>query len=86
MAKPFSDFETGSSDATFYYNNRAQSSANGPYFAERLPNWVQLRFHRGTIIPEPEEYVLVFGLFALAFVFIRRMMQKKRQSQASITS
>ena len=31
------------------------------------------------IIPEPEEYALVFGLFALGFVlFHRRIMQKKR--------
>ena len=32
------------------------------------------------IITEPEEYALVFGLFALGFVFFhRRQMQKKRQ-------
>ena len=37
------------------------------------------------IIPEPEEYALVFGLFALGFVFFhrRRIMQKKRQQAAA---
>ncbi len=32
------------------------------------------------VIPEPEEYALVFGLFALGFVFFHRHRQKKRQS------
>ena len=50
-----------------------------------VANGLRWRVH-SAIIPEPEEYALVFGLFALAFVFIRRIMQKKRQSQASITS
>ena len=36
------------------------------------------------IIPEPEEYALVFGLFALGFVFVhRRRMQNKCQSVAA---
>ena len=36
------------------------------------------------IIPEPEEYALVFGLFALAFVILhRRRMQKRRQQSAA---
>ena len=36
------------------------------------------------IIPEPEEYALIFGLFALGFVFFhRRMQKKKRQTTAS---
>ncbi len=35
------------------------------------------------VIPEPEEYALVFALFALAFVFFRRHFQKKRQTTAS---
>ena len=30
------------------------------------------------IVPEPEEYALIFGLFALGFVLFRRRMQKKR--------
>ena len=38
------------------------------------------------IIPEPEEYAIIFGLFALAFVFFHRRMQKKQQRQAATTS
>ena len=35
------------------------------------------------VIPEPEEYALVFALFALGFVFFHRYRQKKRQASAS---
>ena len=40
------------------------------------------------IIPEPEEYDLIFGLFALGFVLCRRHFQKKQrqQAQAATTS
>ena len=39
------------------------------------------------IIPEPEEYALVFGLFALGFVILRRHLQKKKRRQpAAATS
>ena len=40
------------------------------------------------VIPEPQEYALVFGLFALGFVFFRRHFQKKqrRQAQTATTS
>ena len=34
------------------------------------------------VIPEPEEYALVFGLFALAFVIFRRHWQRKQKQQA----
>ena len=34
-------------------------------------------------VPEPEQYALVFGLFALGFVIVRRHLQKKRQAQAA---
>ena len=48
-----------------------------------------LAFYRNEIyssIPEPKEYALVFGLFALAFVFFHRQMQKKRRQQQSTTA
>ena len=45
-----------------------------------------VRFHRGTVIPEPEEYALVFGLFALGFVVVRRQLQKKRQAAAVVVA
>ncbi len=35
------------------------------------------------IVPEPEEYALIFGLFALGFVFSRRYWQKKQRQQAT---
>ena len=45
-----------------------------------VANGLRWRVH-ANIIPEPQEYALVFGLFALAFVFFHRhMMQKKRQA------
>ena len=46
---------------------------------------VTLRFH-SAVIPEPEEYALVFGLFALGFVILRRHFQKKQRRQAAATS
>ncbi len=35
------------------------------------------------VIPEPEEYALVFGLFALGFVILRRHFQKKKRQQSA---
>lgn len=35
------------------------------------------------IIPEPEEYALVFGLVALGFVIVRRHWQKRHQASAT---
>ena len=33
------------------------------------------------IVPEPEEYAIAFGLFAIGFVFTRRYLQKKREKK-----
>ena len=73
--KPISDFVTGN------VNNWAGLNPN---FAG---SGVTLRFH-SAIIPEPEEYALVFALFALGFVILRRHLQKKqhRQQAAAIHS
>ena len=68
--KPVSDFVTG--NVGTYVGT--ESNFGGA---------VTLRFHSG-IIPEPEEYAIVFGLFALGFVFFhRRQMQKKQRQQAA---
>ena len=83
LAKPFSEFETGSTDGTFTFNNWATLINSGPAFAQRTQGSVQIRFHRGTLIPEPEEYALVFGLFALGFVIVRRYWQKKQRQPAA---
>ena len=76
LAKPISDFEIVSGA----FPNRAGAiGVEGPLFAANNSGSVRIRLHHGTIIPEPEEYALLFGLFALGFVFFhRRMMQKKR--------
>ncbi len=47
-------------------------------------NNLRIRVH-GAVIPEPEEYALIFGLFALGFAFFHRHRQKK-QRQAATTS
>ena len=54
-----------------------------PNFATGWENAVTMRIH-SAVIPEPEEYALVFGLFALGFVFFhRRHRQKKQRRQAA---
>ncbi len=68
--KPVSDFVTGN------VNNWANLNPN---FAR---DGVTLRIHSG-IIPEPEEYALVFGLFALGFVFFHRRWQRKQRQQSA---
>ena len=35
------------------------------------------------LVPEPQEYAIVFGLFALGFVIVLRHFQKKRQAEAA---
>ncbi len=65
----------------------------GDFHIKNVGNWltlnpnfagsgVTMRIHSG-IIPEPEEYALVFALFALGFVFFHRHRQKKRRQQAA---
>ena len=73
--KPVSDFVSGN------VNNWANLNPNFTAYGAT----VTLRFHSG-IIPEPEEYALVFGLFALGFVLFRRHLQKKKRQTQAITS
>ena len=81
LNKPISEFEM----VTELPSHR-ETSNSGPLFAQRTVGSVRIRLHHGTLIPEPEEYALVFGLFALAFVFFhrRRKMQKKRRQPALV--
>ena len=77
LNKPIGDFFAG---------NYALHSSSRPEFAANNSGSVQVRVN-SQIIPEPEEYALIFGLFALAFVLCRRHFQKKqRQAQTATTS
>ena len=66
--KPIGDFFAGT------YNSQ------GPSFTSLAGMRVTIN---SAIIPEPEEYALVFGLFALGFVFFHRRWQKKRKVAAT---
>ena len=68
----------------------------GDFHIKNVGNWltlnpnfagsgVTMRIH-SAIIPEPEEYALVFGLFALGFVLIRRHFQKKQRQQQTTSA
>lgn len=63
--KPISDFFAGE------FNNVGGT----PYFSDRSAGSVQIRIRSS--VPEPEEYAIAFGLFAIGFVFTRRYLQKK---------
>ena len=71
----------------YFYN-----AGSGPYFAavgtRGTPSSSGFRVAVSTtpVVPEPEEYALVFGLFALGFVILRRYFQKKHRQQAAPTS
>ncbi len=69
--KPIGDFFTGT------FNNRADA----PFFAANSVGSVRVIVN-SQFIPEPEEYALVFGLFALAFIILHRHWQKKRRQTA----
>ena len=59
----------------------------GPQFAANAHHSVRVVVN-SQIIPEPEEYALVFGLFALAFVLFRhrRYFQKNKRQASAIAS
>ncbi len=73
LNKPIGDFFTG----TF------RASASSPVFTASSEGSIRVVVN-SQVIPEPEEYALIFGLFALGFVFFHRQRQKKkRQASAS---
>ena len=69
--KPIGDFRAGS--------YRSQANSIGSFFPDQ---GALVRVH-SQVIPEPEEYALVFGLFALGFVFFHRWQRKRRQQAAT---
>ncbi len=79
MAKPIGHFHLTTPGS--YNGNRAGNGVLGGWTGPQANN-LRIRVH--STIPEPEEYALVFGLFALGFVLFRRHWQKKqRQTQAT---
>ncbi len=72
--KPISDFFAGT------FNNDSGSTIPTPWFSAVADGSVRVVVN-SQVIPEPKEYALVFGLFALGFVFFHRW-QKKRQAAA----
>ena len=75
LAKPIGDFNAGT------FNSLSPPTQTGTFFS-RPANTFQFRVH-GAVIPEPEEYALVFGLFALGFVIARRHLQKKQRQTST---
>ena len=71
LNKPIGDFFAGT------FNNRV---SNGHDFAADATGSVRIIVNN-QVIPEPEEYALVFALFALGFVFFHRHRQRKQQRQ-----
>ena len=76
LDKPISDFTIG---------GPIPNTPSGPLFAAAGSGSVRLTINSGNI-PEPEEYALVFSLFALGFVFFHRHRQKKQRQQQQASS
>ncbi len=76
LNKPHSDFAPSEylENPLVSYTTHA-TAIGAPYFAERQRNGVRLRIHH-SFIPEPAGYALVFGLFAIGFIFFRRLFLK----------
>ena len=72
LNKPIGDFHTGNF-------NRGRSFVT---FAAANTGSIRVVVN-SQVIPEPEEYAFVFGLFALGFVFFHRHRQKKKRQAAA---
>ncbi len=84
MAKPIGHFHITTPGS--FNGNRPGNGVLKSWTDHTQDNGLRIRVH-GRVIPEPKEYALVFGLFALGFVLFRRHLQKKqRQTQATPTS
>ena len=83
MAKPIGDFHITTPGT--YNGNRAGNGVLRSWTDHTQNNGLRIRVH-GAVIPEPQEYALVFGLFALGFVIVRRHFQKKQRQQQQAAS
>ena len=63
LNKPIGDFFAGT------YNRTSGAFSQVSYFVANSLNSLQVTIN-SAIIPEPEEYALIFGLFALGFCFL----------------
>ena len=79
LNKPIGDFFGGT------LNNRGSGSSGKPFFAAQSNGSVRIIVN-SQVIPEPEEYALVFALFALGFVIVRRHQQRKQCRQQAPTA
>ena len=73
--KPIGDFSAG----THNNDGNGNFAAN---FAAQSSGSVRVVVN-SQVIPEPEEYALMFALFALGFVVVRRRMMQRKQRQAA---
>ena len=87
--KPISHFHLTDLFAT-NPNDRFAGNRRGNAVLRSFTGWeertgLRIRVH-GKVIPEPQEYALVFGLFALGFVVVHRHRQKKKRQTQATTS
>ena len=76
MDKPIGDFwSDGLGLSPGFPFRSVYNPENAPYFAGSGGTTVRIHFYN-RVIPEPEEYALVFGLFALGFVFFCHFRKK----------
>ena len=77
MNKPIGHFYVTTPGS--YIGNREANAGGtlGAWHDWRANQGLRIRVY-DSVIPEPEEYALVFGLFALGFVLFHRYFQKKQ--------
>ena len=76
LDKPINDFLHPNRDSAGFHSLVGNAS---PYFLEpRFNQRVQMEVFR-QVIPEPAEYALVFGLFAIGFIFFRQFQKKTKK-------
>ncbi len=76
MDKPIGDFRASEHFSLLGFDS-IQTLTDRPYFGGVHVSI----YHR--VIPEPEEYALVFGLFALGFIFFRQFQKKTKKGGGS---
>ncbi len=78
LNKSIGDFTAGTYSALGWLN-----TVGAPYFASRSRSGHFSILVSSRAIPEPEEYALVFGLFAIGFIFFRQFQKKTKKGGGS---